>query len=493
MKLKNKPKIRLPTWKRYLYSFVARYKIFRRINQGIYKDLFTLKRGEIFIIKNTLIKFGNGGIWERENKFNILNFYLNFVEKNFNRVSLKDVRLAHKISPLRKIKGETLMSEMLTLKKFAKEVGLGFADTKGLNEEELVVKICEAIDEKGKYSKEFKKWYEDVDKKYPALFANSKGSDDEVDIDQLVDAVETADEMKDLKELFDFEPFASEKEALNKIKDMSELQEAMMEMLTSASSDDEKKETKKKDTTEIDPEVVEAIKASEDVDELKGICQDDDYKEFFKDISMRGKQKVENLKAKMLEALGITEEEGSVSTEELEAELNEMSDKDLKAKAEEFDIKPPALMTKKKKEELIQKILEKASEGGGEETKDEEITPSLIKKAVLAKDIDTLLGMAEVLEYKPKFTEKKNPKALGDKLIELVSEKEEEAPKKNKEKGKDKVESIYSAVERLTKEGKKSFAIVKEVTPLFEKLGQDDKDFIKEKVKSLMEIVEMEA
>lgn len=481
----KKFKFKIPIWKLYLYDFVERFKYYRRINQGMYSPLFKIKASEGNIIKNTLIKFGKGGVVQRENKFQILMEYLKLVETNYYRVSLVDVKIAHKISPIKKI-GETIMSELLKIKKFAKEVGLGFSDTKNLDEEGLVAKIVENIDAKGNYSKDFLKWYEKLEENYPSLFDSNGDKAEEVDMDTIVDAIENADDIDELKEVLEIEIFAEAKKKLSKIKELEELQEKMMEVIQESASDDEKK----KGSDEVPEELVEAINEASEVDELKEICQSDEYKEFFSDISMRGRQKIENLKAKMLSALGIESETGP-SADELEAELNEMSDVDLKKKAKELDIKAPALMTKKKKEELIAEIIEKCASCAAPEKEEEaEITPSMVKKAVLAKDLDTLHAMCEAIGYKPKILEKKNSKVLGEKILEAISES---APKEKKDK-KDKKEkvNIYSAIEALVKEGKKSFAIIKEVTPLFEALGQDDKDFIKEKVKAMIEIAEME-
>ena len=503
MKQKRRKRCKIKKWKAYLYNLVDRFKVYQQVNQGKYTRLFKFKPGEIKIMKDTLQKFGWGGVWERENNFHRALFYLKFVEQNFKRVSLRDVRIAHKISPLKKI-GEHIMSELMKVKGFGKEVGLTFADMKGLSEEALVAKIVESVDSDADYTKPFYKWYEKLEENYPSLFEDVADGDEEseVDMDEVIDGIENADDLDELKELLELPIFADDKKKLKKIKDLEELQTAMTEIIEAASEEDEeeekedKKDKKKKDKKdkgkgkkkdEPSDELIELVKEADDVEGLKEICQDEDYAHFFKEISLRGRQKFENLQAKMLEAIGVEVETEGENGEDLEESLNEMSEKDLKAKAKELDIKPPVIFTDKKKKDLIKQIIEKCSACESEKEEEVQITPALIKKAVLAKDMETLLAAAEALGYKPKLMEKKNSRKLAEALMPLITEN-----KKEKKKGKDKVASIYSTIEALVKEGTKKKAIIKEVTPLFEERGQDDEDFIKEKVSAMIEIIEME-
>jgi hypothetical protein len=510
-----------PNWKGYLYDLLERWRIFKRINLRKRVPGFNIKPGDFFIIKNCLIKFGKGGELRKKRAF-IYDAFVKVVEENQSRVLSSEFKLAVRLSKIKKLKLENLIMEMSELKKFGKEVGLGFSDMKGLDEDELIMSIVQKVDpKKQKYSAEFVKWYEDLDedvyfndvedKKKKEKDSSKKKDDDdeevEFDKDEVVDAIENADKIKELYKLIETFPDVFP-EKFMKTKDMEELQEKMMEKLEEMEEEKPKKKekgSKKKDEEDDEKETLEKgdikeaiklIKGEEDIAELRTLCKT--YTNF-EDIELRGKTSLETLQKKMLAALGVEveddeeekpkkKEKGKKKESSMEDELSELSLLELKKLAKENGIKVPIGTSKEK---TIQMILEAAEEGDEKET-EIELNPSLVKKMVKEKDIEGLQEAAKAMGITLKALEKRSPKAIGEKLIEALSENGEKSSKKDKGSKKKEKVSAWEKVKEMVAEGEKAKAIIKEVTPILEELGIDE-DEAEDKVKVLIEIAKAES
>lgn len=507
---------KLPEWKAYLYDLKERLRILKRINLRKWVPGFNVKPGDVLIIKHCLIKFGKGGVLNRQRAF-VYNEFVKVVEENQSRVLAKEYKLAVRISKIKKLKLENIMSELAELKKFGKEVELGFADMKGLDEDELIQAIIAKVDpKKKKYSAEFVEWYEGLDEDLFDSDANKskdKGKDkgktkkeeDEVefDKDEVADVIENADKVKELYEVIETFPDVFSQKLL-KIKDMEELQEKMTEVLEELDDKKSKKEKKvdkksKKDDDELSDEdkeeMITLIKEADEASELKALIKE--YPAVFSDIETRGKATVETLQKKMLSALGEEAEEEKPVTKkdkkkksdenDLEEELNEMGFIALKKYAKANGVSVPPGTTKAK---TIEMILE-AAEGGDKEA-ELELNPSIIKELVKEKDLDSLQEAAKEMGITLKALEKRSCKVIGEKLIEALSEKPEKA-KKEKLGGKKKEKvSVWETVKEMVEEGITGLKIKKAIMELLIEMGIDE-DEAANKAKVLIEVAKAEA
>lgn len=503
----------LPIWKAYLYDLRERIRIFKRINLRKWVPGFYVKPGDVLIIKHLLINFGKGGVLSRQRAF-VYNEYVKTVEENQSRVSQKEYELAVRISRIKKLKLETIMAEMSELKKFGKEVGLGFADMKGLDEDELIRAIVQKVDpKKQKYSKEFVEWYEDLDE--DEYFEDNgkkdkkgKKEEEEFDVDEIKDVIENADKIKELHEVIENFPDQFNQKWL-KIKDMEELQEKMMEVVEEYEEEKGKGKKEKKDkkkgkeeSAELSKkekkELIELIQETDDKDDLKGIIKE--YP-IFEEIELRGKSSVETLQKKMLACLGVEVEEDDdeekkdkkknkkSSDSDLEEELNDMGFIELKKYAKKNGVSVPPGTTKK---DTIAMILE-AAEGGGKKKKEKEIeiNPSMIKGLVKEKDLESLQEAAKEMNIKLSALEKRNCKAIGEKLIEALSEDDDEDEKKSKKKGKKEKTSVWAKVKEMLEDGEKPKKIKKAIAEMLVEMGIDE-DEAEDKAAVLVEVAEAE-
>lgn len=503
---------KLPTWKAYLYDLKERYRILKRINLRKWVPGFIVKPGDVLIIKHCLIKFGKGGVLSKQRAY-IYNEFVKVVEENQSRVLAKEYELAVRLSKIKKLRLENLMSEMAEMKKFAKEVGMGFSDTKGLDEEELLRAIIAKVDpKKQKYSKEFVEWYDEIPEEYFEPVKDKKGKkekddDDEpeFDKDEVADVIENADKIKELYEVIEtFSDVFSQK--LLKIKDMEELQEKMTEVLEEMEEEKPKKNKKvsKKEDKEEEPELskkekkemIDLIQETDDKDDLKGIIKE--YPSIFGDIELRGKATLETLQKKMLKALGVEVEEEDdekpakkvdkkkkSKESDLEEELNEMGFIELKKYAKKAGVSVPPGTTKVK---TIAMILEAAEEDEDKEKDEIELNPSIVKELVKEKDLEALQDAAKQMGVTLKALEKRSCKAIGEKLIEVLSEKPKKAEKKSK---KEKV-SVWETVKEMVAEGESALKIRKAIIPMLEEIGIDEDDAVK-KATVLIEVAKAEA
>ena len=473
---------------------------------------FYVKPGDTLIIKHCLINFGKGGVLNKQRAF-IYNEFVNTVEENQSRVTEKEYELAVRLSRIKKLKLETIMSEVAELKKFGKEVGLGFSDMKGLDEDELIQAIIAKVDpKKQKYSKEFVEWYESLDED---LFEDngkkkSKKEEEEFDVDDIKDVIENADKVKELHEVIETYPDQFNQKWL-KIKDMEELQEKMMEVVEEYEEEKGKSKKKEKDkkkgkeeSVELSKkekkELVELIQETDDKDDLKSIIKE--YPSIFEEIELRGKSTAETLQKKMLACLGVEVEEEDDDEKpkkkdkkkskesDLEEELNEMGFIELKkyAKKAGVSVKPGT-----NKADTIAMILEAAEGGSKKKSKKEEIeiNPSMVKSLVKEKDLDALQEAAKEMDIKLSALEKRSCKAIGEKLIEALSEADDDEKPKKKDKKKSK-ESVWSKVRELVEEGEKPKKIKKVIAEMLEELGIEE-DEAEEKAAVLIEIAQAEA
>jgi hypothetical protein len=512
---------RLPKWKAYLYDLKERIRIFKRINLRKWVPGFNVKPGDFMIIKHCLIRFGKGGELNKKRAFVYYEF-VKLVEENQSRVTQNEFQLAVRISKIKKLNLGELVMELSELKTFAKEVGMGISDYKGLDEEELTLAIIRLVDpKKKKYSSEFVAWYDELDedifednggddKKDKSKKKSKKEEDDEVvfDKDEVMDIIENADKVKELHEVVEaFPDIFSQK--LLKIKDMEELQEKMAEVIGEM---DEEKETKgkkekktekksKKDdglSKEEMKEMISLINEADDASELKALIKE--YDSIFGEIETRGKATLEKLQKKMLEALGVEVEDEEdekpkakkkkAKESDLEEELSEMGFIALKKYAKEAGVKVPPGTTKDK---TIEMILE-AAEGNGKGEEEIELNPSIIKELVKEKDLESLQLAAKEMGITLKALEKRSCKVIGEKLIEALSEKPKAKKEKlggSKKEKKEKV-SVWEKVQEMVAEGISGLKIKKAITEILVELGIDE-DEAANKAKVLIEVAKAES
>lgn len=495
--------IKLPKWKAYLYSLQVRYKLYKTINKWRLNNVLGMASGEERIVGKFLRRIGKGELC-RENRATKLYYFVKLMEQNQARANEQEFNLAVKISNIKKLKLEDLIMELKELRGFGKEVGLGISDMKNMDEDELVHEIIKRVEPKGKYSDEFVAWYSDLDE---SIFEEDDDEEDnessDFDSDEVIEAIEDADSYKELKKIIEEYPDVFP-EKLLKTKDVENLQEKMLsavEAYTESEDDedeeveekpkkkfekkkdkkeskkDDKKKSKKKDEdddednddlTEDDiNDLAEEIQECEDLDELK-----DYIKKYsvFDEVSTRGRIKVETLKTKMLEALGVEVEEDDDDEEE-EKPVKRGRGRPPKAKKEIED-----------DEEEI------------------ELNQSLVKSMVKNKDLDGLQEAAKTLNIKLSSLEKRSPKRIGEKLIEVLGEekpkKKEKDEKESKFKKKDKKEKVvektpFQIIEEMVLEEESTSSIIKAVTDYFEEKGKE-KSWIKERVKQLIEVVKVQ-
>jgi hypothetical protein len=505
--------IKLPTWKAYLYDLRERLRILRRINLRKWVPGFHIKPGDVLIIKHCLKNFGKGGVLSKQRAF-IYNEFVKTVEQNQSRVNVKEFELAVRISRIKKLKLETIMGELKELKKYAEEVGLEKSDIKGLDEDDIIRMIVNNVNpKKQKYSPEFVAWYDELDEEYFEKDDDDKKGkdkkkkkekdedDDEFDIDDVKDIIENADKVKELKQVIEAYPDVFSQKLL-KIKDMEELQEKMTEVLEEYEEEkgkSKKKEKDKKKGKEDDElnekdkkKLIKKINDADEASELKALIKE--Y-EVFEDIETRGKASVETLQKKMLAALGIEPEEDDDEDEkpkkkaskssDLEEELEDMSFIELKKYAKKNGVSVPPGTTKKDTISMIIEGLEggKKKKSKKDEDDDElEINPSIVKAFVKEKDLDALQTAAEQMGIKLSSLEKRSCKAIGEKLIEALSEK----PKKEKKK-----ESVWVKVKEMIEEGDKPKKIKKAIAEMLVEMGIDE-DEAEDKAEVLIEVAQAE-
>jgi len=547
-------KILFPKWKHYLYDLSYRIRALKKYTySGNYYPIIGV--GDIQVVILGLNKYGKGGYFQRHLKvFYMWEFAKTILSRRWRNIATyRESEVATKIYlKLKSIKLEIIMSEIKLVKKFAEEVGISEKKIAKMDEDELIRAVVAAVDADKTYSKNFVAWYEDLPEEVfeeevieeekeetPKAKKDKKLEEEKVKVsakklERLLDTISEAEEMSELKEILeDNEDLFPKK--IFKIREFEALQEAMVEILEEyeeKSIEEEepviKKKAKKEEPEEEEEPVIKKkakkeepeeevdnsklikkINKAEDVDDLKEIFKEST--ESFEGISTRGIQKFENLKAKMLKCLSDEDEEvpvkekPSTETNDLE-ELAKLPAPFLKKKAKEMGIKTLPGYSKEKimgliaeklgieieeKEEPV-KVKVSKKEIQKEEVEVVEIDQTFVNQLVRAKDIEALIDVAKELGVKISILEKKSVKRLGAKLIEFLSEKEEEveeeAPKAKKEKGK----SIYKEIEKMVLDGISFKKIVKEVTPLFESKGEDDEEYIEKRVKQLVAIIKFD-
>lgn len=495
--------IKLPAWRIYLYDLLERIRIYKRINLKKSVPGFGTESGDYAIIKHCLIKFGRRDVL-RKKRTDLYNAFVDLVEQNQSRVTQKEFRIAVALSRIKKLKLEELKMEISELKKFGKEVGLGFSDMKGLDEEELVLAIIQKVDPKNtRYSPDFVDWYDAL----PESLFNTKDNKkeekkDEFDKEEVTDAIVNADNIKEVKEIVELFPDVFP-EKLLKIKDMEELQEAMVNIIENKDVVEEVKTKKEKGEKTIDKETlskseikeaINMIKESDDASDLREMCKS--YTNF-EEVELRGKVTVESLQKRMLAALGVESEEdekpkkkASKKEESAADELNAMSLLELKKFAKENDINVPFGTTK---DDTISMILEAMGEEGDKKDQVIELNPSLVKEMVKEKDLEGLQEAASQMGITLKALQKRNAKVIGELLIEALSEKEDKKPAAKEKASPKKKASVWETVKSLVEDGETKKAIIKKVVPMLEELGIEDEDEAKEKIGVLIEIANAEA
>lgn len=485
----------------YLYDLLERIRIYKRINLKKSVPGFGTESGDYAIIKHFFNKFGKRGVL-RKKRTDIYNTFVNLVEQNQSRVTQKEFRIAVALSRIKKLKLEELKMEISELKKFGKEVGLGFSDMKGLDEEELVLAIIQKVDPKNtRYSPDFVDWYDALPESLFNTKDNKKSEKkDDFDKEEVTDAIVNADNIKEVKEIIELFPDVFP-EKLLKIKDMEELQEAMVNIIENKDVVEEIKPKREKGEKTMDKETlskseikeaINMIKESDDASDLREMCKS--YTNF-EEVELRGKVTVESLQKRMLAALGVETEEddkpkkkASKKEDSAEDELNAMSLLELKKFAKENDIKVPFGTSK---EDTINMILEAMGESKDEKVI--ELNPSLVKEMVKEKDLEGLQEAAAQMGITLKALQKRNAKVIGELLIEALSEKEDKKPAAKEKASPKKKVSVWETVKSLVEDGETKKAIIKKVVPMLEELGIEDEDEAKEKIGVLIEIANAEA
>lgn len=490
--------ISLPTWKAYLYSLKQRLLMVRQINTQKYsrkeggvnclyfKKQKIFHKGDIIIINRVIDTFGEG----RSTQTNIKKYlsYVDLVEKNQERFPEREVNIAYKLSQFRLINEGDIEMEIKELKKFAKEVGISFGEMKHMDEDQLITEIISRVDSDKFYSEEFREWYDELYESEPERFEeetkedNKVSNEENVDWDEIIDEVENAENIKELRNIiknYGEEVFPKDL-GLIKIIDEEELQDAMIEAIEAASTKPKEKKKgiikdKKKEDDEDHSFLVSQINKAETVEDLKEIINDEYDVNPFKNVSTRGRQLFENLKVKMLMALGVEIEDENEDEDEEEPVEEVIIEKPKRGRG-----RPPKQSSKEK--EAV-------------EEKEIELTPTLVKWMVKAKDIEGLTKAADGMGIKLSSIDKRSIVRISEKLIHALTG---ETPKKypelepeNKNAPNVERKTLYQLITEMVNAGKDEQEIFTKAWPYFEERDKT-KIYAKEKIKQYVGIVKFE-
>ena len=487
--------IKIPIWKAYLYSYIRRYKTYvQLINRRIgFKKLQGFSR----VVRSYYYRNGLISTFNAQNK---LKNYSDFVTLVENQGSVRDIDylVAYQLNPLRDLNLGDLFMETKNLIKFAGEVGINSLKAKKMDPEKLARAIIEKLDENSSYSSELYSWYEAITAEHPEWFEDSE---DAVSVEEILEQVENAESLETLHEILDGYPqLFPDIKKLKKLE-AEELMDKMVEILNNEPNDAAPTETSPEEENEA---TEEEASESMTVEELKEIVTSatelSELKEIVSSIpEMKGKisikggfLKVETLRSNILKFIEENMEESteeSGEAESIEAEMTRLkglSLPELKKEATELGLNVKTIIDKKKILALIQEALEATVSEENETVEEMEVTPEFIKECVKTKDMDSLLKIAEELQYKPNILEKRTPGKLGDKLITIINELEPEEPKKEKA-----AMNPMTTVLKMVRSGKSEKEIATVIKPMLKAMGKNE-IAIAQRLKQMIEIAKEE-
>ena len=368
------------------------------------------------------------------------------------------------------------------------------------DEEKLEKKMITTLDELEEESKK------STDKTQSSKSNNDENSNKEKEnkmskldaaiVKKIVKKITAAEDIADLKDIV--ESFEDIFEDIT-LKKSSDFDEKKAEILAVIGIKGEKEEESNGD---IDPKIqkklAKKIEDAEEISELKEIAEDSDFEKIFEDVSLKKKDDVDEKKEEMLAAIGIKksgkaekEETSDKDIDELMGEWEEMGIGTLKKTAKGMGL---SITPDTKKKDILKLMKKTYLEGDSKKDEDEdeiELTPSMIKKMVKAKDLEALQAAQKTLKVNTSSIVKRSVTQLGEALIDHLSGSGEPEEKEDK-KGKDKSKSIFAMIKDLVEEEMSTKKIITKVTPWFEEHGKDDEDFIESKVKEMVAVIKLE-
>ena len=482
--------IRLPMWKAYLYSLYSRYKLYQKMNSGVYHIGLCSSHA---LFNSMLQKYVRREVWRQPKAFVYDELVEQVLIKRVAFASKKEMDIATKLLIVRKVNPKELIMELKEIKVFAKEVGLGLKEIKGLSIDDLIVKVITSVDQKAQYSEEFVAFYDALDDKYfdraegigTKEEASSSDASD-IDTDELLEAIGEAKKKNELLEIFEDEDLSVVFGDLD-VSEMrlpTQIRKAMKEAIEAyAEGAGEGAEGADELDDETVKELVEAINAAESAEELKEFVAENELEELFGDIAFKNGKKgraskwldVEEVQTAMLAALGVEDveagEEAGTDIDEAYAAYEAMELKELKAAAKaDFGIKVKLGMKADELLEAIGEALQEAAEAEGEAEGDVGVTADVIDAAEEAEDKDTLLEICEALDIELKPLQKRSVKAMAKlcrEALECTSGKQEEVAGEDTSADEAERILIYDEVIECVAEGGDAKDVAKIITPFY--------------------------
>ena len=513
--------ITLPRWKVYLYTLLKRWQLYNAINTNEYKWGFNPKQARL--IGRMLIKYLPKEVMQKTKavRYDLL---VDAVREQMVIAEPDELELAMRLSIVKKINIGGLFMEIKQLKNFGKLVGLKMLEMNKMSEKELIDAICNEVDPSVQYPKELVAWYNDLPDEYFHAKESMTDKDGTVgkteatDIDEIIEALNEAKKIADVKVILEDESLAELLAGFDATpyKLPSQLKKAVINHL-----EEIKQSSDKKEPSTMNQELIDAVLATENEDELGEVFNE--YPDELENIEITETEDYSELKASILDQLGYEapkEEKkakkdkgefefdpSAFDPDEVYAHLETLKMSDLRkfAKAQLGLVIP---IGKKVVDilELCQEKLLELAEGaveGATGDEDIELTPELIEELAASNDVDSLLEVCAQLEIKPNILQKKSAISLKKLILTKIGEakptKEEKQPK-GRGRGKLKsaapetaetAESIYAMMEQMVLGGKKEPAIIKAVAPFYEEKGKSSL-FIKKRVSQMVKIIKLD-
>lgn len=477
--------VKLPTWKVYLYTLAQRVRLYKWLNSGWVQ--LNLSGKEIDLLKRMFKTYVPKGVMRKAKAWRYEYLVRSVLTDNIEVATKDELEIAFKLSWIKHLHLEDLIMELKQIKEFGKEVGMKPLAMGKMDEETLIVEILKKVDPSNEYSTEFIAWYESLEDEYfdkaETVDVNpSAGEAEEAtngDFDELIQVINETTKVADLKEICKDDDFGYLFEGiqLGKYRAATTLKPVMLEAIENYGKDAGADETAG-GAIEVDDEtkemLVEAINEIEDEDGLIALIGDEDIEALFAEhLEIGDEIDVENIKAQMLTALGVVEEEEVVEEKpmsikerlaaakagkteaattsaasaapsgddwviegfdpnafDLEAvyELTEaLPIPKLRKWAKQLEITVPAGSKKDTILEMVGEQLTAMAEGGAgavdsTEESETEVNQSMVNDAIAAGDKDALLEMCDAFGIKLSILQKKSIKIMGEKLLEVVPE-----------------------------------------------------------------------
>ena len=489
---------KIPSWKVYLYNLRKRFMVYFALNRGLIR---IIPREKVFLIKSMSDKYltkEERGRLPKTVKFCV---FIDRVVDNMDvfKVTRREVNFVRKyLYPLKRYKFMEMRGEILKVKRFAKkELKMSEEEISSYSSDQLIIEMIKRIDPKESYySPQFVEWYDELDDKYfekaegvidvtPQKTNQQKGvkkmakkskaveAEVSVSVTDLKELVDQAEDKEELEEIIEENEDVFDGFDIDEYKTVRKMKKALNEFLDELKEelgDDGNDDVENNDDNEDEEKVAKNIIEAENIDELKAIGDEFEVFDEIKYKEGRGRgvkvRPLNDVKREMLKAM---EWDGEFNLEEKEEE----EEKPVKEKA--------------KRGRKPNKVKEE------EETSSLEITEETINDAITAKDLETLLEMAEEKGIKLGALEKGSYKRIGNKLLEHISTDKKEKDKKEKDKNEKEVKvdskSAYQVVEEMLIDEADDDEILEVITPILTLRGKS-KVAIKKWFRDVKAIVE---